>query len=278
MCFRVKLRESETRGLEEPLPSFILPSRDQIQIPAPKGPPVVGRSWGLERRQAGTQLHIPGPKPRNPDSDSNQSLPGGYESVYVCVEGQIIILSSQSLTLPFRLDMQACHVHLQALQVLGTGPENIKNRPESKHRRWFCVLGCRCLLSPKTFQLYFHSPVFAFFLARGFRSSVCSSLSSFIWFRFMSPSMPSPSCFICVYFCLIPTIPLGSHLHQCHSFPSQSRGLHTKLPICTLPALSGIHGRGGPAEHAPADGSCPDLRPARPLPASAHRVSTRLPR
>lgn len=101
--FRGKLRESETWGLEEPLPSFILPSKDQVQIPAPKGLQVVGQSWGLERRQAGTRLHIPGPKPRNPDSDSNQSLPGSYESVYVWVGGQIIILSSQSLTLQYRL-------------------------------------------------------------------------------------------------------------------------------------------------------------------------------
>lgn len=120
---RVHVLPCQAPGIWDPGPggatsSFILPSRDQVQIPAPKGPQVVGRSWSLERRQAGTRLHIPGPKPRNPDSDSNQSLPGGYESVCVCVEGQIIILSSQSLTLLFRLDRQACRVHLQALQVL----------------------------------------------------------------------------------------------------------------------------------------------------------------
>lgn len=145
-------------------------------------------------------------------------------------------------------------------------------------RSWFCVsCGCRCLLFPETFQLYFHSPLFLLF-ALGFCLFVCSSLSSFIWFRFVSPNMPLPSFFIFVYFCLIPIIPLGSHLHQCHYFLSQSRGLHTKLPLCTLPALSGIHGCSGPAEHAPADGSSPDLCPAWPLPASSHRVSTRLPR
>lgn len=94
----------------------------------------------------------------------------------------------------------------------------------------------------------------------------------------MSPNLPPPSFFIFVYFCLIPIIPLGSHLHQCHSFLSQSRSLHTKLPLCTLPALSGVHGCSGPAEHAPADGDSADLCPARPLPASSNRVSARLPR
>lgn len=91
---------------------------------------------------------------------------------------------------------------------------------------------------------------------------------------------PSPSFFVC--FCLIPIVPLdhqpGSHLLQCHYFLSQPRGLHTKLPICTLPALSGVHGCGGPAEHAPADRNSADLCPARPLPASSHRLPTRLPR
>lgn len=115
------------------------------------------------------------------------------------------------------------------------------------------------------------------FFALGFYSFALL-LSSFICFRLVAPSIPPPSFFIFVYFCLIPTTPLGSHLLQCHSFLSQSRSLHTKLPICTLPALSGVHGRSGPAEHAAADGNSPDLCPARPLPASSHRVSARLPR
>lgn len=91
-----------------------------------------------------------------------------------------------------------------------------------------------------------------------------------------------PHFFFVVCFCLIPVIPLdhqpGSHLLQCHYFLSQPRSLHTKLPICTLPALSSVHGCGGPAEHALADRNSADLCPARPLPASSHRLPTRLPR
>lgn len=102
----------------------------------------------------------------------------------------------------------------------------------------------------------------------------------FYFWILLLPTYPSPSFFVC--FCLIPVIPLdhqpGSHLLQCHYFLSQPRGLHTKLPICTLPALSGVHGCGGPAEHAPADRNSADLCPARPLPASSHRLPTRLPR
>lgn len=126
-------------------------------------------------------------------------------------------------------------------------------------------------------QLCLHSPLFLLFRSWFFYSFVLL-LSSFICFRLVAPNIPPPSFFIFVYLCLIPITPLGSHLHQRHSSLSQSRGLHTKLPICTLPALSGIDGRGGPAERAPADRDSPDLRPARPLPASSHRVSARLPR
>lgn len=103
----------------------------------------------------------------------------------------------------------------------------------------------------------------------------------FSFWILLPPTYPSPS-FFCCCFCLIPVMPLdhqpGSHLLQCHYFLSQPRGLHTKLPICTLPAFSGVHGCGGPEEHAPADRNSADLCPARPLPASPHRLPTRLPR
>lgn len=81
-----------------------------------------------------------------------------------------------------------------------------------------------------------------------------------------------------------PIIPLGhqpgSLLHQqCHPFLYKSWCLHTKLPICTLPALCCLHGSCGPEEHAPAAGGSSALRcPARPLPAGAHRLPTWLPR
>lgn len=81
-----------------------------------------------------------------------------------------------------------------------------------------------------------------------------------------------------------PIIPLGhqpgSLLHQqCHPFLCKSWCLHTKLPICTLPALRCLHGSRGPEEHAPAAGRSSALRrPAWPLPAGAHRLPTWLPR
>lgn len=101
-------------------------------------------------------------------------------------------------------------------------------------------------------------------------------------FGFHISNVPISLILFVVCFCLIPVIPLdhqpGSHLLQCHYFLSQPRSLHTKLPICTLPALSSVHGCGGPAEHALADRNSADLCPARPLPASSHRLPTRLPR
>lgn len=81
-----------------------------------------------------------------------------------------------------------------------------------------------------------------------------------------------------------PIIPLGhqpgSLLHQqCHPFLCKSWCLHTKLPICTLPALRCLHGSSGPEEHAPAAWGSSALRcPARPLPAGAHRLPPWLPR
>lgn len=81
---------------------------------------------------------------------------------------------------------------------------------------------------------------------------------------FASSSLPI-SLIFCLFFVLIPVIPLdhqpGSHLLQCHYFLRQARGVHTKLPICTLPALSSVHGCSGPAEHAPADRNSTDLCP-----------------
>lgn len=81
-----------------------------------------------------------------------------------------------------------------------------------------------------------------------------------------------------------PIIPLGhqpgSLLHQqYHPFLCKPRCLHTKLPICTLPALRCLHGSCCPEEHAPAAGGSSALRRAtRPLPAGAHCVPTWLPR
>lgn len=101
---------------------------------------------------------------------------------------------------------------------------------------------------------------------------------------------PFPHLYLHLYdffFCFIyfrPTIPLGhqpgSLLHQqCHPFLCKSWCLHTKLPICTLPALCCLHGSCGPEEHAPAAGGSTALRcPARPLPAGAHSLPTRFPR
>lgn len=175
------------------------------------------------------------------------------------------------LTLQF-LDLCEASFHVpivQAPHMVGTG---LSVSPEGDS----VCCGCRGLLFPETSAVSPLSSVFAFSLLVFY--SFVLLLSSFICFRLVAPNIPPPSFFIFVYLCLIPIIPLGSHLHQRHSFLSQSRGLHTKLPICTLPALSGIDGRSGPAEHAPADGNSPDLRPARPLPASSHRVSARLPR
>lgn len=155
-------------------------------------------------------------------------------------------------------------------------PANVRNWREWKHQGWFCC-GYRCPLLPGTSAVSPPPSVFAFLLLVFIRLL-------FFWVHlfaldsWLPAYIPPPSFFIFVYFCLIPITPLGSHLHQCHSFLSQSRSLHTKLPICTLPALSGVHGRSGPAEHAAADGNSPDLCPARPLPASSHRVSARLPR
>lgn len=82
-----------------------------------------------------------------------------------------------------------------------------------------------------------------------------------------------------------PIIPLGHqpgsllHHQQCHPFLCKSWCLHTKLPICTLPALSCLHGSRGPEEHAPAAGGSSALRcPTRPFPAGSHRLPTWLPR
>lgn len=71
----------------------------------------------------------------------------------------------------------------------------------------------------------------------------------------------------------------GSLLHQCHSFPCQSWCLHTKLPICTLPASCSTHGCCGAQDHAPAAWRPSALcHAAWPLPAGAHCLSTDLPR
>lgn len=81
-----------------------------------------------------------------------------------------------------------------------------------------------------------------------------------------------------------PIIPLGhqpgSLLHQqYHPFLCKSWCLHTKLPICTLPALRCLHGSRGPEEHAPAARGSSALRcPTRSLPAGTHRLPTWLPR
>lgn len=89
---------------------------------------------------------------------------------------------------------------------------------------------------------------------------------------------------LCLFVCLLtPSVPLGhqpgSLLHQCHPFPCQSWCLHTKLPICTLPALCSPHGCCGPQDHAPAARRTPALHhPPWPLPAGPHRLPTYLPR
>lgn len=86
------------------------------------------------------------------------------------------------------------------------------------------------------------------------------------------------------FFILTPVTPLGhqpgSLLHQqYHPVLCKSRCLHTKLPICTLPALRRLHGSRGPEEHAPAAWGSSALRcPARPLPAGTHCLSAWLPR
>lgn len=145
-------------------------------------------------------------------------------------------------------------------------------------RLWSFPQHCPCLFTPPC-------PVLPLVCCFGLVFMVFILSYTILLYYFFSilllPAYPSPSFFVC-FFVLIPTIPLdhqpGSHLLQCHYFLSQPWGLHTKLPICTLPALSGIHGCGGPAEHAPADRNSADLCPARPLTASPHRLPTRLPR
>lgn len=97
-------------------------------------------------------------------------------------------------------------------------------------------------------------------------------------------STSSCFCFLSMFVCwLNPSIPLGhqpgSLFHQCHPFPSKSRCLHTKLPICTLPAFCGPYGRRGPQDHAPPARRASTLRrPTRSLPAGPHRLPTWLPR
>lgn len=141
-------------------------------------------------------------------------------------------------------------------------------------RSWSFPQHCPCLFTPQC-------PVLPLVCCFGLVFILSYTILLYYFLDFASSSVPI-SLIFCLFFVLIPVIPLdhqpGSHLLQCHYFLSQPRSLHTKLPICTLPALSGVHGCGGPAEHAPADGNSADLCTARPLTASPHRLPTRLPR
>lgn len=124
-------------------------------------------------------------------------------------------------------------------------------------------------------------PIFCFFnYQNGFYRPVIICLT------LITPTLISTS--ILIFGCFLshfgPVIPLGRQPgsllhHQCHPFLCKSWCLHTKLPICTLPALRCLHGGCGPEEHAPAAGGSTALRrPARPLPAGPHSLSTRFPR
>lgn len=112
-----------------------------------------------------------------------------------------------------------------------------------------------------------------------FNHACCLTLPSSLHFPIIPITYLHPHDF---YF--DPIIPLGhqpgSLLHQqCHPFLCKSWCLHTKLPICTLPALRCLHGSRGPEEHAPAAGGSSALRcPAGSLPAGTHCLPTWLPR
>lgn len=90
--------------------------------------------------------------------------------------------------------------------------------------------------------------------------------------------------YLCLSVCWLNPSILSGHqpgylFHQCHPYPSKSRCLHTKLPICTLPAFCGPYGRCGPQDHAPPAWRASTLRcPTGSLPAGPHRLPTWLPR
>lgn len=131
------------------------------------------------------------------------------------------------------------------------------------------------------------------YILRNILRSLCSSFA-ILWNFAPHPSHccstqsphPLPHAFfvrLCLFVCLIPSVPLGhqpgSLFHQCHPFPYQSWCLHTKLPICTLPAFCGPHGCRGPQDHAPPARCATTLRrPTRSLPAGPYRLPTWLPR